>query len=305
MQLGALAAAIGARLLGDADVEVVRVCAIDQARAGDLAFVDHAHARSAAFHTAASAILVDETFAANHAHELDCAVLCGDDVSLLLLRALQTLHPAVHASTPRIHPTATIAASATVAADAVVGAGVVVEDDVVIGAATTLGPHVVLRRGVRLGERVRVGPGCVLGDDGFVFASDGSPVPHAFGVVVDDDAWLGANVCVDRGLLRDTRIGARCRIDNLVQIAHDVVIGCDVVIAALVGIAGHATIGDGASLAGQAGVGPHVRLAPRVRVGGQAGVTTDVVDEGAAVSGTPAFPHRDWLKATARSRRLP
>jgi UDP-3-O-[3-hydroxymyristoyl] glucosamine N-acyltransferase len=179
----------------------------------------------------------------------------------------------------------------------------VVEDDVVVGAGTTLGPHVVLRRGVHIGARVRIGSGCVIGDEGFVFASDGTPVPHVASVIVDDDVWLGANVCIDRGLLRDTRVGARSRIDNLVQVAHDVVIGSDVVIAALVGIAGHATIGAGASLAGQAGIGPHVRLAPRVRVGGQAGVTTDVVDEGAAVSGTPAFPHRDWLKATARSRR--
>ncbi len=302
MQLGALAAAIGARLLGDADLEVVRVCAIDEAHAGDLAFVDHAHARRAAFRTTATAILVDETFAANHAHELDCAVVCGDDVSLLLLRALQTLHP-TSTSTARIHPSATIADSAVIAADVLVGPGVVVEDDVVVGAGTTLGPHVVLRRGVHIGARVRIGSGCVIGDEGFVFASDGTPVPHVASVIVDDDVWLGANVCIDRGLLRDTRVGARSRIDNLVQVAHDVVIGSDVVIAALVGIAGHATIGAGASLAGQAGIGPHVRLAPRVRVGGQAGVTTDVVDEGAAVSGTPAFPHRDWLKATARSRR--
>lgn len=301
MQLGALAAAIGARLLGDADLEVVRVCAIENAHAGDLAFVDHAHARSTAFHTSATALIVDETFAANHAHELNCAVLFGDDTSLLLLRALQTLHPPSTSMALR-HPSAAIATTATVAPDVTVGPGVVVEDDVVIGAGTTLGPHVVLRRGVRLGERVRVGPGCVLGDDGFVFASDGTALPHVASVVVDDDVWFGANVCIDRGLLRDTRIGARSRIDNLVQIAHDVVIGCDVVIAALVGIAGHATIGAGASIAGQAGIGPHVQLAARVRVGGQAGVTTDVVDEGAAVSGTPAFPHRDWLKATARSR---
>jgi UDP-3-O-[3-hydroxymyristoyl] glucosamine N-acyltransferase len=304
MQLGALAAAIGARLLGDANLEVVRVCAIENARAGDLAFVDHAHARRAAFHTTATALIVDETFAANHAHELDCAVLCGDDTSLLLLRALQTLHP-TETPPPRRHPSATIAASTSIAADVSVGPGAVVEDDVVIGAGTILGPHVVLRRGVHIGARVRIGAGCVLGDEGFVFASDGTPVPHVGSVAVDDDVWLGANVCIDRGLLRDTRIGARCRIDNLVHIAHDVVIGCDVVIAALVGIAGHATIGAGASLAGQAGIGPHVRLAARARVGGQAGVTTDVVDEGAAVSGTPAFPHRDWLKATARSRRIP
>ena len=303
MQLGALAAAIGARLLGDADVEVVRVCAIEDAHAGDLAFVDHAHARRAAFRTNASAVVVDETFAANHAHELDCAVLCGDDVSLLLLRAIQALHPRA-VQNRHVHPTAVLAASATVATNATIGAGVVIEDDVVVGAGCVLGPMVVVRRGVRLGERVRVGPGCVLGDDGFVFASDGTPMPHIASVVVENDVWLGANVCVDRGLLRDTRIGARSRIDNLVQIAHDVVVGCDVVVAALVGIAGHATIGDGASIAGQAGIGPHVRLAPRVRVGGQAGVTTDVVDEGAAVSGTPAFPHRDWLKTTARSRRL-
>ncbi|HEY1100975.1 MAG TPA: LpxD N-terminal domain-containing protein, partial [Myxococcota bacterium] len=243
MKLGDIAAAIGARLLGDADIEVVRVCAIDGAGVGDLAFVGHAHDRRAARDTAASAVLVDDDFAADFAHELPCSVLCSSDPSRALAATIALLHPLpVHV--PRVHPSAVVADSAVVGIDVDLGAGVVVEDDVVVGAGSVVGPGCVLRRGVRLGKRVRLGPGCVVGDDGFVFASDGRAVQHVGSVVVDDDVWVGANVCIDRGLLRDTRIGARTKIDNLGQVAHDVVIGVDVVVAAGVGIAGYASIGD-------------------------------------------------------------
>lgn len=298
-----LAQLTGARLIGDADIEVVGVCTVVGAGPRDLAFVGHAHDRHQARLTQAAAVIVDEDFAADFAHELPCAVLCAPDTSLLLARCIDALHP-LPACVVGIHDSAVIAASAVIGVDVNIAAGVVVGAGCVVSDGCVVGENVVLKPGVKLGKNVRVGPGCVLGDDGFVFASDGRPVRHLGSVVVDDDVWFGANVCVDRGLLRDTRIGARSKIDNLVQIAHDVVIGKDVVVAAFVGIAGYATIGDGASIAGQAGVNPHVVIAPRVRVGGQSGVTNDVDVHGAAVSGTPAFAHRDWLKAMARLRRL-
>lgn len=303
MKLGVLAELTGARLIGDADVEVVSVRAVVGAGHNDLAFVGHAHDRHEARLTQAAALIVDEDFAAEWAHELPCALLCAADTSLLLARCIDALHP-LPACLRGIHASAVIADSAVIGVDVDIAAGVVIGEGVVVGDGCVLGENVVLKHGVRLGQRVRVGPGCVFGDDGFVFASDGRAVRHVGSVVVGDDVWFGANVCVDRGLLRNTFVGARSKIDNLVQIAHDVVIGEDVVIAAFVGIAGHATIGAGAAIAGQAGINPHVIIAPRVRVGGQAGVTHDVDVDGAAVSGTPAFAHRDWLKAMARVRRL-
>jgi UDP-3-O-[3-hydroxymyristoyl] glucosamine N-acyltransferase len=304
MRLAELAARCGARLIGDGDVVVARVGAIDEADRGTVAFIGHAHDRQAARSTQAAAVIADDDFGAEHAHELPCAVLVASAPARALRLAIEALHPI---SAPRSHtlrhPSAVIADTAQVADDVVVGAGCVVEEDVVIGAGSVLHPSVVVRRGVRLGARVRVGPGSVLGDDGFVFDEGGVHVAGAAGVVVGDDCFIGATVCIDRGLLRDTRLGARCRVDNLVQIGHDVVLGDDVVIVAQAGLAGHATVGIGASIGGQAGLNPHVRLAPRVRVGGQAGVTNDVVNEGAIVAGTPAFLHHEWLKAMARLRR--
>jgi UDP-3-O-[3-hydroxymyristoyl] glucosamine N-acyltransferase len=306
MRLADLAAALDARLVGDGDVVVQRVRNVEDAEGHDVAFVAHAHERAAAFHTRAAAVLVDEDFAADHAHELPCAVLAAADAGRALGRALSLLHPCP-ALPAGVHPRAVVDASAVIGAGCAIAAGVVVEADVVLGPACVVQANAVLRRGVRLGARVSVGPGTVIGDDGFVTVAVGprnEVVPHAGSVVIGDDVDIGANVCIDRGLIGDTRVGDGCRIDNLVQVAHDVVLGRDVVVVAQVGIAGFAVVGDGAVLAGQAGVNPHVRIAPRVRVGGQAGVTNDVVDEGAIVAGTPAFAHHTWLKAMARLPRL-
>jgi UDP-3-O-[3-hydroxymyristoyl] glucosamine N-acyltransferase len=307
MRLADLAAALPVRLIGDGDVDVLAVRTVFDAGPTDVAFVAHARERAAARTCRAAAILVDAGFAADHADALPCAVLAADEPGEALGRALAVLHPRP-APVPGVHPTAVVDASARLGADVVIGAHVVIEADVVVGDRCVLGPHVVLRRGVRLGAGVVVGPGSVIGDDGFVTVAVGPQnrvVPHAGGVVVGDDVDIGAHVCIDRGLLSDTRVGDGCRLDNLVQVAHDVVLGRDVVVVAQVGIAGFARIGDGAVLAGQAGVNPHVRIAPRVRVGGQAGVTNDVDTAGAAVAGTPAIPHLTWLRAMASLATLP
>jgi len=308
VRLGDLATLLGARLLGDADVDgaidIVGLKNVAEAGVGHVGFVAHAHERQAAFSTGASALLVDLDFAAEHAHELPCPVLVADVPSVALRLAIEALHPIPVTPSAGRHPSAVVAASAVVGSDVVLGAGVVIEDGVVVGDGCVLGPHVVLRHGVRLGQGVRIGPGTVVGDDGFVFDDDGVPIRPVASVVIDDGVWLGANVAVDRGLLRDTRIGRDCRIDNLVQVGHDVVIGANVVVVAQVGIAGYVTIGDGVTIAGQAGVNPHVRIAAGVRVGGQAGVTNDVDVTGAVVAGTPAFLHHEWLKAMARLKHL-
>lgn len=306
MRLAELARVIDARLIGDGDRDVMGVARVDEAGPAQIAFVGHAHERVAARTTRAAALIVDVDTAADCAHALPCAVLAAEEPGRALGRALALLHPRP-APAAGVDPSAVVDAGAIVDASAVIGPGVVVEADVVVGPGCVLHAHVVLRRSARLGARVTVGPGSVLGDDGFVTVAVGERnevVPHAGGVVIDDDVDIGALVCIDRGLLSDTRIGPRCRIDNHVQIGHDVVLGKDVIVVAQTGIAGFARVGDGAVLAGQVGVNPHVRIAPRVRVGGQAGVTHDLVDEGAAVAGTPAIPHHEWLKAMVRLRQL-
>jgi UDP-3-O-[3-hydroxymyristoyl] glucosamine N-acyltransferase len=320
--LDTLAKAIGARLLGDGAVDVTRVRAADEAREGDLAFAAAPRERRAAFTTRASALLVEEDFAADHAHQLPCAVLAASPAARALVRCVELLHPAPahrpgvaeHAvvdprarlgSACSIGPLAVVG-RATVGARVRIGALVFIDDGVTLGDDCVIEPGAVLMAGVTLGARVRVGPGTVIGDEGFVYAPDARHnvrMRHVASVVVGDDVDIGANACIDRGALRDTRIGRGTKVDNLAQVAHDVVIGEDAIVVAQVGIAGDARIGDGAVLAGQSGVNPRVVIGPRARIGGQAGATHDVA-AGAAVSGTPAFPHLQWLKAMARLKNL-
>jgi UDP-3-O-[3-hydroxymyristoyl] glucosamine N-acyltransferase len=322
VKLGELAPLIGAGLLGDGELEVTRVRAADEAGDGDLAFASAAHERRDAFSTRATAVLVDEDFAAEHAHELPCAVLVGSPASRALSRAIEVLHPPLPKKTgidarAVLDPHARVGAHVYVGPLAVVGAAVigagasigplaVVSDGVEIGEGASIGPGAVLLAGTRVGARVVVGPGAILGDEGFVYAPEGAanvPVRHVAGVVVEDDAEVGANACIDAGGLRDTRVGRGTKVDNLVQIAHDVVVGENAVIVAQVGVAGDARIGDRAVLAGQVGVGDRKSVGRGARVGGQSGVTRDV-PEGAAVSGTPAIPHATWLKAMVHLKHL-
>lgn len=326
MKLSELAARTGARLIGDGDAEVYSVGSVERARGDQITIALSANERRAIGLTAAGAVIVDEAFVADRAHEFDCAFFAAASPALVLRQVIDLLHPPepqrAQPFAADVHPSAVVdcvfGQNTVVGRNAVVGRahvglgvaigdGCVVGDDVVIGAFTVLHAGVVLQPGVKIGNSCVIGPGSVVGDEGFVFVPDGAgnvPVRHLASVVLEDEVHLGANVCVDRGFLRDTRIGARSRIDNLVQIAHDVVIGQDCVITAQVGIAGYATLDDGVVVAGQAGIGPHVHIAARVRVGGQAGVSHDINDVGAAVSGTPAFAHLDWLKAMARVKSL-
>ena len=326
MKLSELAARTGARLIGDGDVEVFSVGSVERARGDQVTVAGSANERRAIALTAAGAVIVDEAFAADHAHEFDCAFLAAASPPLVLRDVIEVLHPAepgrAQPFAAEVHPSAVVdcvfgqntvlgrnavVGRAHIGLGVVIGDGCIVGDDVVVGAFTVLHAGVVLQPGVKVGNSCVIGPGCVIGDEGFVFVPDlksNAPVRHLASVVLEDEVHLGANVCVDRGFLRDTRIGARTRVDNLVQIAHDVVIGADCVITAQVGIAGYATLDDGVVVAGQAGIGPHVHIAARVRVGGQAGVSHDISEVGAAVSGTPAFAHLDWLKAMARVKSL-
>jgi UDP-3-O-[3-hydroxymyristoyl] glucosamine N-acyltransferase len=184
-------------------------------------------------------------------------------------------------------------------------------EDVRVGADCLLYPNVVVREGCVLGDRVILQPGCVIGADGFGFALDlaaeGGPrhykVPQAGVVVVEDDVEIGANSCVDRATLGVTRIGRGAKIDNLVQIAHNVQVGPLSILASQVGISGSTRLGMGVVAWGQAGLVGHITIGDRANIAAQSGVAHDV-DAGARVAGTPASPDVQWARNSAVFNRL-
>ncbi|HEX2967035.1 MAG TPA: UDP-3-O-(3-hydroxymyristoyl)glucosamine N-acyltransferase [Syntrophorhabdaceae bacterium] len=184
---------------------------------------------------------------------------------------------------------------------------VCIGDNVEIDEGTIIYPHVTVYDKVVIGRNVRIHSGSVIGSDGFGYVWDGSrhvKIPHVGSVIIEDDVEIGANVTIDRGELNHTIIRKGTKIDNLVQIAHNVSIGEHSIIIAQTGISGSAAIGRNVILAGQTGVADHVSVGDGVMAGGRAGITGDV-PAGSLISGTPHMPHKEWLRTSIYLKKLP
>jgi UDP-3-O-[3-hydroxymyristoyl] glucosamine N-acyltransferase len=322
MKLRELAERLDCRLEGDGDVDIRRVAGIEHAEAGDLTFVANPKYHQHLTTTHASAIILPNQAPAEG---MRASLLRSADPYLAFAKAVGLL---TH-STPPVpgrDPLSAVSATATLGADVSIGAFVVIGDGAVVGARTIVFPHAVIgpgaiigddcivharvsiRERVRIGHRVIVQDGAVVGSDGFGFVRqpDGThfKIPQHGDVVIEDDVEIGANTTIDRPAVGETRIGAGTKIDNLVQIAHGVIVGRRVLFAAQVGIAGSTTIEDDVVLAGQVGVAGHLRIGKGVVATAQTGVPNSV-DAGTMISGYPAIPNRDWLKASAVFRQLP
>jgi UDP-3-O-[3-hydroxymyristoyl] glucosamine N-acyltransferase len=204
-----------------------------------------------------------------------------------------------------IGPLAVIGNHAEIGPRCCIGPAAIIGDGVVLGADCRIGAHATLSHAL-LGDRVIVYPGARIGQDGFGFAVGGEgfvSVPQIGRVVIEDDVEIGANTTIDRGSLHDTLIGAGSRLDNLVQIGHNVRLGRGCVIVSQVGISGSTILEDHVMVGGQAGFTGHLRIGMRARIGAQAGVMSDV-PPGADVVGSPAWPAREFFRHVAVLRRL-
>lgn len=320
MTLGELARRLECPVEGDSDIEIHRVAKIETAGAGDVTFLANPKYAAALALTKASAVI-----AGSGVTEAPCAIIRSATPYLTFARAAQVLSPERRPE-PGVHPQAWVAADATVDPSASVGAFAAIGAGVRIGARTIIHPHVVIgpeavvgedcllhshvsiRERCRLGDRVVLQNGAVIGSDGYGFAQrpDGSheKIPQTAPVVIEDDVEIGANTTIDRPAVGETRIKTGTKIDNLVQIAHGVVLGRHVLLAAQVGIAGSTVIGDHVTFGGQVGVGGHLTIGDRVKAVGQSGITNSV-DADQFVSGYPAIPNNEWRRASAVFRKLP
>lgn len=318
--LSVLAGKIGARLQG-ADAEVTGIAPVEQAGPGQVTFLSNPKYARQARETEASAIIAREAIPG-----AGCAFLLTADPYLAFACAVDLFHPAArHAPgvsmQASVHPTALLGKDVHVGPFVSVEEGAVVGDRVtlypgvyvgkgaVVGEESILHPRVTLYEGVRVGKRAILHAGCVIGSDGFGFAPTPQgyrKIPQVGTVEIGDDVEIGANTAIDRAALGVTRIGSGTKLDNLIQVAHNVEIGRDTVIAAQVGIAGSCRVGDRVMLGGQSGLAGHITVGDGVMLGGRSGVAASIsADKTRAWSGVPAMPHKTWLKMVTLLPRLP
>ena len=319
MTLAELARLLGGELCGDGGVRVCRVSPLPEAGPEALSFAVDDRYFPAARASRACALVVPQRIP-----DLDRPQIVVKNPCLALAQALRIFSPE-----PEIEPG--ISPLASVSDSAVLGLGVKIHPFVYIGEGAKIGarseiyPHcylgpgteigedcriysrVSIREGTRMGSRVIIQDGAVIGSDGFGYAREGEEyrkIPQVGIVEIEDEVEIGANVTVDRATLGRTLIRKGTKIDNLVQVAHNVEVGKNTIIGAQVAIGGSCRIGDGAVLAGQVAVADHVEIGAGAQVGGQSGVLRDV-PPGAKVSGTYAMPLFDWLRVQAILPKLP
>jgi UDP-3-O-[3-hydroxymyristoyl] glucosamine N-acyltransferase len=306
-------------VVGDGTLELTGFAPAAAARPGDLTFAENEAFFLKAEQSAASAILVDGPYSSSRKVLIRVA-----SARIAFARVLPLFFPE-RTFTPGVHPTAVVDATAQIDPAAHVGPWCVIGEQVqiaphavleggnhvgrncFIGAHARLFPNVVLYPQTQIGQRVRIHAGAVIGSDGFGYVLDGGAhrkVPQVGHVVVQDDVEIGANVTIDRGALGPTIIGKGTKIDNLVQIAHNVTLGEHCLVVAQAGVAGSTKIGSRTTLAGQAGIVGHLKIGNDVIVAAQSGVMHDIPDGGKWL-GSPAQPDRKAKRQVIALRHLP
>ncbi|MEW6571726.1 MAG: UDP-3-O-(3-hydroxymyristoyl)glucosamine N-acyltransferase [Nitrospirota bacterium] len=318
MKLKDIASLVKGKIIGDEDLEITGVSGIQEAREGDITFISSKKYVKDIAQCRASCVMLKESIAGINLTQLVVPNPYFAFAKLLEYFYVSTREPSGISGDAFISDKAEIASDVSVfpfafiSDDVSIGRGTVIYPFVFVGSGTVIGerciiyPHVTLREKVRLGNSVVIHSGSVIGSDGFGYVLEGDEyykIPQVGGVIIEDRVEIGANVCVDRATTGDTVIREGSKIDNLVQIAHNVKIGKNSIIVAQVGIGGSSTLGDFVTLAGQVGVSDHSEIESGTIIGAQSG-TMGFLPKG-VYSGTPAIPHRDWLKAKAIFAKLP
>lgn len=322
-----IAAMLDAEIVGNAQTLVTGVAGLDSAVPGAILFIENEKRLAEAQSSDAAAIIVPSAVAAKVRRALrqggKPALLTGNP-RLAFAKVMEYFQPLV---TPEegIHPTAIIEPDAHIGEGVTIrefcyighhvhiGNGTVVYPHCVIGDGGQIGddcilyPNVVINHHVHIGQRVRIHSGSVLGGDGFGYVMDGGKhykVPQVGTVIIEDDVEIGANVCIDRATIGATRVGSGTKIDNLVQIAHNVQVGKDCILCGQVGLSGSVVVEDNVVMAGQIGVANHMKIGKGATIGAKSGIMTNV-EGGAFMLGSPAVPQRDFMKREAVNRKLP
>lgn len=300
---------------GKENEQIENVCSIDSAGKDDLCFFYDKKSKDKAQNIKAKACICIKELA--HLVPEGVIVLVVENPKLAFINLVSAFY-SEYKPEAKIEADATIAKTAKIGKNCYIGHHVVIEDDVVIGDNTTIEANVVIARGCKIGNNCRIANNasiayCLMGDDCYIYTGarigqDGfgfsvvngqhKRIPQIGRVIIGNDVEVGANACIDRGAIDDTIIGDGCRIDNLVQVAHNDKIGKCCILVAQVGIAGSCTLGDYVVCGGQVGLADHLNIGSGVQIGAQSGAMRDI-EPGAIVMGSPTVPLKDFMRQVA------
>jgi len=319
MKASELAAAIGAEFIGD-DSDILHISPLDKITEGGLVPLLGKNIPEDVYSSCAAAFLTAKGADVSRGG----TYILADDAELALIAAVNALYPPVRRAAG-IHQSACVCDSAILGEDVSVGAfayigskssvgertqilpGAVIGENVTIGADCIIYANVSIYDGCTLGDRVIIHSGTVIGSDGFGYyqkMGQNVKIPHVCSVVLGNDVEIGSNSCVDRGKFSDTVIGDGTKIDNLVQVAHNVVIGKHCILAGQSAVSGSSTMGDYVMMGGRAGLVDHVNICSKVMLAGGCGVMTDI-DKPGIYAGSPHTTRKGWLREVALIRDLP
>jgi UDP-3-O-[3-hydroxymyristoyl] glucosamine N-acyltransferase len=309
---------------GNPEIRVTTVAKIEEGHEGALSFLANPKYEHYIYTTLSSVVLVNKEFVPSG--KINATLIRVPDA----YKAFGSLLTLVEQSRPKktgIHPTAVIEPSAKIGKDVFIGAcayigencyigdGCKIYPQVYIGDNSKVGKNCIINPGVKVYHECIIGDGCiihagtVIGSDGFGFAPQSEnefmKIPQIGNVIIEDNVEIGANVAIDRATMGSTIIRKGVKIDNLVQIAHNVEIGENTVIAGQSGIAGSAKIGKNCMLAGQVGIVGHIKIADNTKIGAQAGILGDIKEENTIILGSPAFDYKQYLKSSVIFKKLP